>query len=539
MSTPRHAQLRRQLDHWVRDPSRLSEGLRAFIAEVDRTYVSQDAKLRDLDDAGARLRAVLDGLPDSIYVVDETGTLVASHVTADHLPRVDVGDDLVRRIPDDRREAARAAIAEAFRTGEAIHQRFQRNGRHFAVSFSPHDEGYVTIIIRDVTEQEALQRQLVVTERMASLGTLAAGVAHEINNPLSYVMTNLAFAVGELERGGVDEEVLEALRDAVAGAGRVRDIVADLRILSRGTADVADPRPTDLGAVVSSAANIAKLELNRRALLDVEVGGLPPALAHEPQLVQVLLNLLVNAAQALPPGGPEAHRVRVCGGADGTHVWIDVEDDGPGIPPDVAERIFEPFYTTKPLGEGSGLGLSISRTIVERFGGELTLEAREVGACFRVRLRRAEAAAPSGRRKRISYVAPPPGASARVLVVDDEVGLGRALRRALREHDVEVVDDARLALPRILSGDFDFILCDLLMPHVTGMDIHDHLVVHAPGELARTVFMTGGAQTRDARAFLERATVPCLEKPLDTALLRAHLERALAKRAEVGSLFSG
>jgi signal transduction histidine kinase len=402
--------------------------------------------------------------------------------------------------------------------------------------------------LRDVTlraERSKMQEQLVVSDRMASVGTLAAGVAHEINNPLAALMANLEFATQDLAKlaqdvhrygsgndgAGTDEgaaewmamrlrEIEEPLRDARESADRVRHIVRDLKIFSRSDEDKTGA--VDVRRVMESSLRMAWNEIRHRARLVKEYGDVPSVEGNEGRLGQVFLNLIVNAAQAMPEGRADRNEIRVVTKQDDRgRVVVEVRDTGSGMSDAVISRIFDPFFTTKPVGEGTGLGLAICHRIVTALGGELIVES-EVGkgTVFRtvlpvakgvvVEVPAAPSAVVSGRRGRI-------------LVVDDEPMLGRAVRRMLSsEHDVLAVTSAREAIERVSAGErFDVILCDLMMPEVTGMDLYEEIVRLAPEQATRLVFMTGGAFTNRAREFLDQARNPRVEKPIDGGSLRA------------------
>ena len=244
---------------------------------------------------------------------------------------------------------------------------------------------------------QVTQAQLRFADRLATVGRLAAGVAHEINNPLAFVLSNLTYLHEELIR---DEpltpherrEMLSAVADAYEGAGRVRLIAQELKSLSRQ--DEGERSAVDMGAVVHSAVKMASLETRHRAQVVEEYQELPLVMGNPARLGQVFLNLLINAAQAIPPGRPEQHRIRVAGRADAEHVTVEVSDTGRGIPPELLERIFDPFFTTKPAGEGTGLGLSISHSIITSLGGTIEVESQVgQGTTFRVTLPLAPVAA--------------------------------------------------------------------------------------------------------------------------------------------------
>jgi ligand-binding sensor domain-containing protein/signal transduction histidine kinase/CheY-like chemotaxis protein len=389
------------------------------------------------------------------------------------------------------------------------------------------------------------QSQLVQAGKMAAVGTLAAGVGHEINNPLSYIVSNVEHACQEaaaLERldGGTEEsrtrlrEMQQVLREALMGADRVRRIVRDLKTFSRQEED--SQVPVDLRGVLDSAVKMAAGELRPRAQLMREYAAdVPMVQGSEPRLAQVFLNLIINAAQALPEGRPDENEVRLVlrRGEEG-EVVAEVRDTGSGIPPEVLGRIFDPFFTTKPVGVGTGLGLALCQSFIASMGGKIDVES-EVGrgTVFRVTL----PAASLQVKKRASKAARDPEGTARVrgrvLIVDDDPLVSSALRRTLvREHEVEMVVSSRRALEMLTSpqGEYDVILCDLMMPELTGMELHEQLERAMPERARRMVFVTGGAYTPEARAFLERVSNPRVEKPFDPEALRAQVRDWVALR---------
>ncbi len=372
------------------------------------------------------------------------------------------------------------------------------------------------IIAADVSERQRMEARLARADRMASIGTLAAGVAHEINNPLVYVTLGLELIERELSRmekaATLDDwvRVRAICKDAVAGAERVRTIVRDLRIFSRPAEEKV--APTDVEKVLESSISMALSHIRPRARLEREYGKLQPVLADESRLGQVFLNLLVNAAQAIPEGAPEKHRIvlRTREGEQGEAI-IEVEDSGVGIEKWKLERIFEPFWTDKPVGVGTGLGLSIVHGIVAGMGGEITVRSEAGrGSTFRVSLpvRPARAEPPEERVPAAESRTRP-----RMLLIDDEPNLGVTLTTGLREHaDVVSVRSGREGIKLLLEdGEFDLILCDLMMPDLTGMDVFEQVTQKRPGLRGRFVFTTGGAVTERARKFIEGAQR--LDKP--------------------------
>ncbi len=395
----------------------------------------------------------------------------------------------------------------------------------------------VVVVARDVTERAEFQNQLLQRDRMAALGTLSAGVAHEINNPLTYLLVNLEHVLRRLRAASASDDPIEelstdtngglaglaqSLQHAVEGANRVRQIVRDLLTFAQG--NVEHRGMVDVRGIVESATQMAWHEIRHRARLVKNLAEVPPIDANEARLGQVFLSLLVNAAQAIPEGQADQHEVRVATRTDERgNIVVEVSDTGMGIPPENLTRVFDPFFTTK--GDGTGLGLSISHGAIRGLGGDIEVKSVPGRTTFQVTLPPAKAWRGGGSS---STHEARTLTRRRVLIVDDERLVGEAIARALSEEsDVDVVTDAKHALARIAKGDrYDVILCDLMMPVMTGMDLYAEVVRVAPKLVGRLVFMTGGAFTPRARAFLESVGNPCLEKPLDTSRLRSIIARA-------------
>jgi signal transduction histidine kinase len=391
-------------------------------------------------------------------------------------------------------------------------------------------------------ERRRMQEQLLISDRMVSVGTLAAGVAHEINNPLTVLIANLDFAVEGL--GTLAEEARasasparvaalaaqaqEPLRGAQDAADRVRLIVRDLKSLS-GAGDEDRYGPVQIRDVLERSIRMAGNEIRHRAGLVRDYGDVPPVNGNESRLGQVFLNLIINAAQAIPEGRADENQIRVATRlGEGGSVVIEVSDSGSGIPADLLPRIFDPFFTTKPAGLGTGLGLAICRRIVSELGGEICVESRVgEGSAFRVVLppARGVVAAPLGSES-------PPveaGRRARILVVDDEPALCAMIVRMLgASHDVVAVTAAREALRVLAAGaQFDIILCDLMMPEMTGMDLYESLQRISPDQVGKIIFMTGGAFTPNARGFLDRVHNRRIDKPFTAKAVRSAIQEQL------------
>ncbi len=391
--------------------------------------------------------------------------------------------------------------------------------------------GTRVLLFRDISSERELRLQLLRADRLAAVGTLAAGTAHEINNPLVYVLGNAELLAEELKRLAplVPEHELDLANEVVAeilvGGDRVRRIVKDLMALARDRSS--DESTVDVRKILESTLAIVASQLRHRAKLVRQLEAVPPVFASEVRLGQVFLNLLVNAAQAIPEGRVADNTVRVRTLVDGDSVVVEISDTGVGMDPNTRDRIFDPFFTTKEVGQGTGLGLSISHGIITTFGGKIDVESElGKGTTFRVSLPATEVAQPP-------HLATEPAAldkeraSHRILVVDDEELVARNLARMLAPHRVDVASSGREALDRCANTRYDVVLCDLMMPDLTGMDLYTQLLATDPASAARFVFMTGGAFTDKARAFIEGVSSRCLEKPIAKADLHRAIDDAL------------
>jgi len=390
------------------------------------------------------------------------------------------------------------------------------------------------VVSRDITERREMQAQLLLADRLVSVGTLAAGITHEINNPLSYVIANLRYLSEEIEAlhpvmvPEQIEDMASLIDSAQRGAMRVATIVNDVRTFSR--VDDNSVAPIDVRRVLDLSLGMAANSIRQKAVVHKDYGVTPYVEANEAQLGQVFLNLVINAAQAIPEDAvPGEIRLRTFTTPEG-RVAVEVEDTGEGMTEAVRSRIFDPFFTTKPVGVGTGLGLSICHGIVVSMGGTIEVESREgPGTCFRVTLPALDA----------RFVETPPGATSpdestvaraevvgrRILVIDDEPDVADVFVRGLPAHSVLTVNSGRDAITAIESNDlFDIVFCDLIMPEPSGIDVFERVSATHPELSDRFIFMTGGAFTPRARELVSRFPQRTIRKPFDLDLITRLVE---------------
>jgi PAS domain S-box-containing protein len=500
--------------------NQLSQVLALSVAFEARTRAEQLAQERT-----SFLDALLEQAPDFVLYIDPGGIVrYASRVAPGH--EDGVGRPVTAAV-------AREHLARVLATGEAASWEASERAADGEPTFywctmGPiRRDGVITgavLLARDITEKKKADAQLIASDRMASVGILAAGVAHEINNPLAAVMANLEVTVMELKHQGqhlvVPPDIEDALNDARDAADRIRAIVRDLRLFSRSQED--EVTAVDVEHVLDSTLRMAWNEIRHRARVIKDYGGVPPAAANDARLGQVFLNLIVNAAHAIPEGNYEDNSIRVATSVDRKgRIVVRIADSGSGIPPEVQAKIFTPFFTTKPVGLGTGLGLSICQRIVASLGGAISFECRPGGGTeFQVTLQAAHfEETATTKMKQLS----PPGRRGRVLVVDDEALVLSATKRILGvDHDVVTAKGGEAALDLVLAGErFDVILCDLMMPQVTGMELHAAIERRDPAQAERIIFLTGGAFTPGAREFLDDVSNHRVEKPFNARGLRA------------------
>jgi PAS domain S-box-containing protein len=505
------------------------------VLTLARAYEDRENAERRATEHAALLDALIESAPDYVAHLDLDGTIrMMNRPLFDHPSTAVVGTNIFSYPAGDHAIALRKALVQIGQSGQAQGFEasvFRPDGSQvwYSTRLGPVKEhGKVTgavLVSRDISDKKQTEMHLMLSDRMASVGTLAAGVAHEINNPLASVIANLDMALHDVaivaETAKLPPDLTEELKDARVAADRVREIVRDLKIFSRG--DEERHGPVDVEPVLESTLRMAWNELRHRAKVVKRYTKIPPVDVHESRLGQVFLNLIINAAYAIVPGNYDANEIRISTAVTPNgRVVIEIGDTGIGIPLEVQPRLFTPFFTTKPVGVGTGLGLAISHRIVTQSGGTITFDtAVGKGTTFRITLPAAGAAITPQPTQKI-WTRSPALRRGSVLVIDDEEGLAQALRRYLAvEHSVTTVYRARDALDLLELGTrYDVVLCDLMMPQITGMELHAEVARLDPRQVERIVFLSGGAFTAAAREFLVTCTNPRIDKPFDLREVR-------------------
>jgi len=404
-----------------------------------------------------------------------------------------VGASLDERLPAADRERIRALIADAIASSEPrgpVELRLRSSGPDLvelelvALGVQLAGEPTGLVILHDVSERVRMREQLLRSDRLASLGTLVAGIGHEINNPLTYVMGNLevlaeTFGQAQPEVAIPRAEIQSLLEEAYDGGKRIRTIVREMREFARpNVADVAD---LDLQDVVGDALKLMRHTLAHQARL---ISELAPATTrgNRARLGQVIVNLLVNAVQA-SRGGASTAEIRVVTRVVGGEARVEVHDNGVGMSHEVTPAAFDPFFTTKPVGSGTGLGLSVCHGIATAYGGRIELDSIEhegtVASLVMPAILQATVPAPAiaPALPARAVVSGTDTRRARVLIIDDDDHVVRALKRMLREHDVDTATNLAEIEARLHRGPFDLVLCDLMMPDITGMDLYARIAM--------------------------------------------------------------
>ncbi len=371
--------------------------------------------------------------------------------------------------------------------------------------------------------EEQLFQEHELSRRLAALGSFAAGLAHELNNPLAYMLSNLEILQDQLQRlPGATEELHEAVRDSLSGVHQVAGTVRNLRKLSKPPSP--QPSPLNLIDTLALALKVVGPRLALRATLETELPERLFVLGTSVELGQVFMNLLNRAYEALPEGRAAEHFVSLRARTEGPQVVVELEDNGVSVPEDELSRVFEPFRTHR-----AGFGLAVCHRIIQAHGGQITIERREDrGSVIRVCLER------SPRAHQASEALA--SARLRLLIVDDEPALLRAHKRVFKAHEVKTASSGNEAIALLSENpQFDVILSDIHMPDGDGIDLYRAIQKAHPHLLSRIIFLYGGAFSDRTANFLTAVDAPKFSKPLSNSRLREVVEKAGRRSSHASS----
>ncbi|APR75366.1 Sensor histidine kinase [Minicystis rosea] len=518
------------------------------------------ARIRELEEAH---RTLLDNAPFIIFRLDPaTGRLVFLSRHAERLLGVPTAEALsapgfLRNAHADAHGVAAfdAAVARA-RAGSVALPYEARLRRRDGVEINVRGTVYPLLaegasvaaiegVLADVSAEHEARTRLVQADRLSTLGTLAAGVAHEINNPAAFILLGLDMLGRMLSGAGVQmeesvaESAGETLRELRDSIRRIVDIARDLRLFTSPPGNEGGQRTiVDVNRTVESALSLTRGQILERAQIERRLDEVPPVVMDDGRLGQVVVNLLVNAAQAIPKTYAGDQRITVATRSDGRTVVLEVTDTGTGIAPEDLSRIWQPFFTTKGPAVGTGLGLSISREIVERAGGTIHVDSPvpgsdpPCGARFMITLPAAGDDEPV--TPRASPVPDPSPEPVRVLIVEDEAALARALSEEIgRYHEVTLAPGGEAGLQRLSIEAFDVVLCDLRMPDLSGEALYAKVLEHDEAQAGAFVFMTGVGFGADVERFLMESGRPVLEKPFSAEAALDAIAKVVKRRSVV------
>jgi two-component system NtrC family sensor kinase len=529
------------------------------VTELKQREAELSAKVHQLESTEALKSSIVDHALAALVSTDAEGRIVEFNPAAEamfgHARAAVVGRAVAEVIIPERHRAAHTAGMERVARGGPTHIMGQRiempalraDGSEFPVEMvlwrtEVSGSAYYTASMFDLTARHEAAREierqreaLRQSEKLTAMGSLLAGVAHELNNPLAIVLGRAAL----LEEKAAGQPALEG------DARRIREAAERCGRIVRTFLNMARSRPGERSAVqvndlARAAVDILGYSLRSHGItvtlaLDSE---LPTVMADGDQLGQVVLNLLVNAQQALASVPQAQRRITVSSGVEqrrdppaarDVRVWVRVADEGPGVSETVRERLFEPYFTTKPEGQGTGLGLAVSRAIARDHGGDLVLERTPVGASFRLSLPQSgQAPTP------VSEPAPldePSPVQARVLVVDDEAEIADLVRELLEGagYDVMTAESGAVALALLDEARFDAVVSDLHMPDVDGASLWREIRSRHPALARRVLFVTGDTLSPTVRQFLDEARAESLLKPFSRADLLSKVDALLAR----------
>jgi signal transduction histidine kinase len=502
----------------------LSESQMRLIYTLSSQAALTLERVRSVEEAGLlKMRAVLDSMSEGVLLVDRGLRVILANPAAQRHAEAVLGGKLQRRLVR-LGEVSISPLVEALASGDApsgpIEIVSEDPPRIFHLTASPafglkgSFEGAV-LVLRDATHQRLMQEQLHQTEKLSSLGEMISGVAHELNNPLAAV---IGFAQ-LLDQRDLDPDVRQKVAAISNEASRCHSIVQNLLRFARKQAP--ERRSADLNSVIGSVVQLLGYQLQADNIaVDVDLDrDMRPILADFHALQQVFVNIVHNAHQAMREKGGRG-LLRIVTRCDGLSCRAEVSDTGPGIKSEHLKRIFDPFFSTKGVGQGTGLGLSIAYGTIKDHGGDIQVRSRIGRGCtFVVEIPAiaGETAVSVPAESEAVAVEPPSARGRRILVVEDEGNLAEMLCEALsaKGHYVESASDGRTAKEMLLSGRFDLIISDLKMPNMGGRELYDAVFQMDPTLARRIIFSTGDTVSADTQAFFDQVGNPFLVKPFN------------------------
>jgi two-component system NtrC family sensor kinase len=505
----------------------------------------QNAHLfEEIRTAEANYRDLFDNANDFIFTVDSDFRISSANKvvlnSTGYGPEEIIGIKVTRFVPPDQRPRIfkllkrRLASVQAPATFELPVWGKHRRETILEVTIRVQREGKrpvsVHCIARDITMRRQLEQQLRQTEKLSTIGKLVAGVAHELNNPLTSIIGYASL----LQDSDLPKDQQEDLKVIFRQAQRARVIVRDLLTFARKI-DL-ETEPVDLNEIIQASLSLMKPHLqNQNIKLTTSLDlGLPQTIADPHQLEQVFINLITNAVQALA-ANEGSRQLIIESRHEADTILLSIADNGPGISNDIINRLFDPFFSTKQVGEGTGLGLSICFGIISEHKGRIWADhALNGGAIFHIELPVVPVQEPA-------MVLPGPavadvGLSAGdnalcILVVDDEPSLLNLLRRVLEKqgHRVETASNGQTALQSVSAQSFDLVICDVLMPDILGTELYYQAIEISPNLAGHFVFITGNVVDIDTRTFLEKSGLPWLPKPFLPVDIERVIEQTAAK----------
>ncbi|MBC7742206.1 MAG: response regulator [Bdellovibrionaceae bacterium] len=481
------------------------------------------------------LSTLVANAPDYICHVDRNGKMRYVNRLPEGLKSEDViGTDWIDFVATESQVKVKELFRLVIEKGQLVDYETLGTGHNnapawYAVRLAPiHVENKIVgavLIARDITEKKQTEMQLITADRMASTGLLVASVAHEINNPLAAVLLNLEMILGNqseiTKEPSLQARAQEKIKAAYRSAETIAQIVKDLQVFSYEEKDRI--AAVDIEHVIDSALRIAGNQLQQRARLTKNFSGLPAVLGNEARLGQVFLNLILNAVHAINEGQVDQNEIVISTQRnENNQAIVSVRDTGEGVPESCYDKVFNPFFTTKPKGLGTGLGLSICKRIITNFGGSIEFKSQlGRGTEFFVTLPLAA----------LVDKAPLNGSEetevndndrSTVLIVDDEVTFRNVLEGVLTDdHDISTAENGNEALELLKQGlRYDVIICDIMMPQMSGVELYDKVKELDSQQADKMVFITGAAFNPSMRSFLESIKNKKLEKPFRLKDLR-------------------